>query len=163
MLLTFDDCCQTQNFSLIFANNFDNISGRPLYGWIIIICGHCTCDIERYTKLEKIHRFPCNSSFSSYQLMTHVELWPYHLSFLSSHFLSTKPCPKSLVPKASTYIDTWQWYLSLFADQKEHFTARNMVLLKSSTHMQQTRLFTLRQRLMVSYFDHQVNLGDTNH
>lgn len=36
-----------------------------------------------------------------------------------------------------------------------------MVLLKSSTHMRQTRLFTLRQRLMVSYFDHQVNLGVT--
>lgn len=36
-----------------------------------------------------------------------------------------------------------------------------MVLLKSSTHMRQTRLFTLQQRLMVSYFDHHVNLGVT--
>ena len=38
VLLTFadHDGCQTRNFSLIFANNFDNISDRPLYGGIII-------------------------------------------------------------------------------------------------------------------------------
>lgn len=41
-------------------------------------------------------------------------------------------------------------FLDLSTDQKEPFTARNMVWLKSSTHMQQTRSFTLRRRLMVS-------------
>ena len=30
------DGCQTQTFSLIFANNFDDISDRPVYGGIII-------------------------------------------------------------------------------------------------------------------------------